>query len=229
MSYYMMSGLGQGMGHGAARVARGGTVYKGTSPGMSHGIAVPGLTVYKGAHGYGYPAIESPPIGPAYHRPNPTYVYGAGAGPYVGRRPVSGFGGPDPASVCSDWNAGASGDNAAGTRAAQAVQAALNNAGYGPIAVDGIFGDNSIAAWNKFAAANGQTSGWPDCNGITVLMTTGGGGGASKAGMLMGLGLLALIAVGAAALLAKKKHGGAAAHHKGAHGHDRLIIEEQRA
>lgn len=223
MSYYMMgtSGLGQTMPHASARASRA-SVYKGAmGPGAARGIAVPGL---KAAHGYGYPVIESPPIGPRYTRPNPAYVYGAGAGPHM-HRAVAGFGAPDASSVCADWNAGASGDNAAGTRAAQAIQAQLNNAGYGPIAVDGIFGDASIAAWNKFAADHGQTQGWPDCSGITVLMTSGGG--ASKAGMLMGLGLLALLAVGAAAILAKKKHGTAAHHHKS--GNDRLIIEEKRA
>lgn len=244
MSYYMMgtSGLGQDLS-----VYRAGQMLE--SAAQSHGIAVPGVSVYKGLrehhghhgrrahHGYGaYPVIESPPIGPKYHRTHPAYVYGAGAGPYVGRRPVSGFGQADASSVCSDWLAGGNGDNAAGTRAAQAIQTALNSAGYGPIAVDGVFGSASIAAWNQFAQANGQTTGWPDCPGITALLSGGGGGGggnggggggggSSNAGMLLGLGALALLALGAAALLAKKKKG--PAHHHD--DNDKLIIEEKRA
>jgi hypothetical protein len=42
--------------------------------------------------------------------------------------------------------------NAAGGRAAKAVQAGLNELGYGPIAVDGMWGSESSAAWAKFAA-----------------------------------------------------------------------------
>jgi hypothetical protein len=160
----------------------------------------------------------------------------------VGTRGLSGlmgaFGAADPNAVCSDWMAGGActdpndascaSARAAGGRAATAIQQALNDQGYGPIAVDGIFGDNSIAAWNRFADKNpGTAHDWPDCAGITMLMGGGGvkGTGApSKAGVAFGILAAGLVALGALALLSKKKKG---AHHRG-HG-ETITIREGRS
>lgn len=219
-AYYMIDGMnGFGQSNIERHAQRGQTVYFNDghrgSPGARSGIAIPkrpGGTVYRG----GMRGLGAPPL----------YTYGSGAGPFMHGYGAVGFG--DANSVCADWAAGGAAtnpDNAAGMRAATAIQQALNAQGYGPVSATGYFGDDSIAAWNKFAAAKGQTSGWPDCAGITALLG-GGGAGSSKASMALGIGLLALLAVGAAALLAKKKHG---AKHHGHSGTDKLVIEEHRS
>ncbi len=150
-----------------------------------------------------------------------------------------GLGGIDfnASSVWTDWVAGAppTNDNAAGARAAKAIQAGLNEIGYGPIAVDGQFGSGSIAAWNKFANANSVPTDWPTQVGVTKLgeqIAAGGnqGGGTvsdyhivngqyvpgaapgtSKAGMsstMIGIGIAALVGIGILAIVAKKKKTG---------------------
>lgn len=136
----------------------------------------------------------------------------------------------DAQQVWSDWQAGGT----RGNNAASAIQAALNQIGYGPISVDGQFGAGSQAAWNKFAAANGVPGTWPTEVGVLKLgdqVAQGGnqGGGTvvdyhiedgkyvpgsapgtQKAGLgtLGMIGIVALIAIGGAALLAKKKKQG---------------------
>ena len=189
MSYYATgTGLGQTMSYAGKKMVLPG--YKGMSvvKGMRPMAARWPMTVYHGqALGSQKPAM---------------------------RTGLRGFG-QDPSSVCSDWQAGGSGDNAAGDRAARAIQQALNDQGYGPIAVDGQFGSQSIDAWNKFASANpGVASGWPDCNGITRLLGGGGPGGAqaqsggtTTSSMAFGLAALGLVALGALAYFSKHKKG----------------------
>lgn len=98
---------------------------------------------------------------------------------YYQMQPMSGFaglgccgmGGIDfnAGSVWSDWLAGASGNAAAGKRAAQSVQAALNQIGYGPLSVDGQFGKGSVSAWARFASDTGVGGSWPTQAGIIKL------------------------------------------------------------
>jgi peptidoglycan hydrolase-like protein with peptidoglycan-binding domain len=64
--------------------------------------------------------------------------------------------------IWGDCLAGSSGNNAAGKRCGQAIQAGLNQLGYGPLAVDGQIGPASIAAIKKFGQDNGLGSiTWP--------------------------------------------------------------------
>jgi hypothetical protein len=144
----------------------------------------------------------------------------------------------DPAQTWNEWVAGAGGDNAAGKRAAQALQAALNQLGYGPLTVDGVWGPKSGAAFKAFAAAQGTTTNdiYPTQDGIEkiALLLQGGakpgpapavqyeliGGqyvttsGLKTAGLGTGLliagGAAAAIILGGLVLGAKKKK---AAHH----------------
>lgn len=146
---------------------------------------------------------------------------------------LKGFGGIDfnASQVCSLWQAGGSSANTAASK----IQAALNEIGYGPLGVDGQFGGGSLAAWKRFADANGVASNWPDCTGITKLgeqVQSGGdqgGGGVQEyhevggkfvpgkapgkgmsTGMIVGLGAIALLAIGGAVLVAKKRRAGGA-------------------
>lgn len=73
------------------------------------------------------------------------------------------FNGP---AVWSAWKAG----GASGAEAARSIQAALNQLGYGPLTVDGQFGGGSLAAWKRFANANGTgDAAWPSQTGILKL------------------------------------------------------------
>ncbi len=114
----------------------------------------------------------------------------------------------DAAQVWSNWTAGASGNNAAGKTAAQNVQAALNQLGYGPITVDGQFGAGSLAAWKKFANANGVEATWPDQAGILKLgemVKSGGnpGGGTQVESHVVGGQFVPGPAAGQAAISSK--------------------------
>jgi peptidoglycan hydrolase-like protein with peptidoglycan-binding domain len=83
-------------------------------------------------------------------------------------RPLGAFGQItfDGAQVWSDFAAG----GAQGTTAAQSIQAALNQLGYGPLTVDGQFGAASLAAWARFATDNGTGDGsWPSQVGVLKL------------------------------------------------------------
>jgi hypothetical protein len=136
-------------------------------------------------------------------------------------------------STWADWKSGASGNNAAGARAAKNIQAGLNAIGYGPLTVDGQFGNSSFAAWNRFAREQGATENQITQAGLIKLqeLTSAGdpvgggqvvashvvggefvsgaapGSGSSKAsmGMMLGVGALVLVGVGALALMSKKK------------------------
>lgn len=90
---------------------------------------------------------------------------------------LSGFGATglafDAAGIWTDWAAGAAGDNAAGKRAAQQIQAALAQLGYTdntnkPLVVDGSWGAKSGYAYTTFSAAQGTTTNgiYPTQDGI---------------------------------------------------------------
>jgi putative peptidoglycan binding protein len=131
-------------------------------------------------------------------------------------------------------------NNAAGKRCGQAVQAALNQLGYGPLTVDGQIGSGTMAAIKRFSQDNGfGSANWPTHAmllkmeellkagqtpgpnapvethkvGDEYVPGAGPGGGAAKAGlstgMMIGIGALALLAVGGLAIMAKKKKAGA--------------------
>jgi len=139
---------------------------------------------------------------------------------------AAGFGQIDfnAASVWSDWKAG----GASGAQAAKMVQAALNQLGYGPLAVDGQFGAGSLSAWGRFAKDFGTgDAAWPTQVGITKLGEalvaggTPGGGPAVTAHMVGGqivpgaapmstgakvaLGVAAAVLVGGGVYLVVKK------------------------
>ena len=103
----------------------------------------------------------------------------------LGRFAMKGFGAIDfnASTVWSDWLAGASGNAAAGKRAASNIQAALNQLGYGPIGVDGAFGSGSLAAWARFANDNGTGDAkWPTQVGIDKMGEVVAAGGAPGGG-----------------------------------------------
>ena len=79
-------------------------------------------------------------------------------------------------AVWSDWLAGASGDNAAGKRAADAMRAALGQLGYGPFTLGVSWGSSQDkAGYSKFASDNGisppsgMPSWWPSQTGVDKL------------------------------------------------------------
>jgi hypothetical protein len=155
---------------------------------------------------------------------------------------MSGLGAVDfnSGSVWTNFLAGANGNNAAGKAAGQAIQAALNQIGYGPLAVDGQLGAASVSAWTRFASDNGVGGTWPTQAGIIKLGEQvnkggdqGGGGvveshvvagqivagasptatGTSKASMstMLGIGAVAIGAIALLAVFAKKKSPSSAA------------------
>jgi peptidoglycan hydrolase-like protein with peptidoglycan-binding domain len=141
-------------------------------------------------------------------------------------------------AVWSDCLAGSAGNNAAGKRCGQAIQAALNQLGYGPLTVDGQIGPATIAAIKRFAADNGfGNATWPTkpmlikmqellaagekpgpgaaveshIVGGEVIPGSAPGTGVSKAGMGIGLalGIGAVALVGIGAIAIMSKKKGA--------------------
>lgn len=119
-------------------------------------------------------------------QPHEVYAgYGSGVGSYYEiPQPMSGFGAfADTFSAQQVWNDAQLGGscftpgnanfkaceepttpacgqcNAAGARATKQVQAALNQLGYGPMAVDGKWGSGTSGAWKRYLADNGLTPG----------------------------------------------------------------------
>jgi len=105
-----------------------------------------------------------------------TYNYGVG----TAFGAVSGFNG---AATWSDWLAGASGNNAAGMRAADAIRAALGGIGYGPFTVGVSWGTSADkAGFSKFVSDNGLTAGpngswWPTQQALLKLEEAAAQGG----------------------------------------------------
>ncbi len=65
-------------------------------------------------------------------------------------------------AVWSDFLAGSSGNNAAGKRATQSIQAALNQLGYGPLTLTGVIDSALQGALKKFSGDNGfGSANWP--------------------------------------------------------------------
>lgn len=98
--------------------------------------------------------------------------------------------------------------NAAGARAARAIQAGLNELGYGPIDVDGDWGPQSMGAWRAFAADHPEagSGNWPTGPGVRKMEELLKGG-YHKAGILgrIGLPLVALGILGGLAVMYAKK------------------------
>lgn len=99
--------------------------------------------------------------------------------------------------------------NAAGGRAALAIQQGLNELGYGPIAEDGYWGSQSGAAWERFCTDQNLPAGPGLVNKAGIykmgdLLKSGAAPGPAKAGMpTWGWLLLIAAGVGGVALLAK--------------------------
>jgi hypothetical protein len=101
--------------------------------------------------------------------------------------------------------------NAAGGRAARAIQEGLNELGYGPIGVDGVWGGESSAAWGAFTADQGLPAGPGLVNKAGIdkmgaLLHGGEAPGPAKAGMpTWGWLLIIAAGVGGVAMLSKKR------------------------
>jgi len=76
-------------------------------------------------------------------------------------------------AIWADWKAG----GARGNAAAKAIQANLNEIGYGPLVVNGDFSGGSLSSWGRFARANGVADKWPDRVGILKLCEQAAKGG----------------------------------------------------
>lgn len=139
-------------------------------------------------------------------------------------------------AVWADVLAGAppTNNNAAGRRAAQAIQAGLNELGFGPIPVSGSFDSTTQAAWKSFKSKNGlpMGSGLVQKDGLVLMeaqlkqgIVSGSNAPVTyevvdgqyipttsiapkKAGLGMGMMLLlGAVVVGGVVLYAKKKKG----------------------
>ena len=111
-------------------------------------------------------------------------------------------GGPKSASCAQLWSEMGR-MNAAGGRAARAIQAGLNELGYGPIAVDGLWGGGSANAWQSFTTDQNLPAGPGLVNKVGIdamgqLLKGGKTPGPARAGLGKIGWLLLLLAGGAA-------------------------------